>query len=315
MLPILITVVVVAGVVAVVYFIGSQPSKKTSRSGQRPKKIVGGGSKGSGGPARRSAYRETPTWLRRLPLIFVIVAVVCLAVAVAQFRIAKQKATPVVVLVIDTSKSMDATDVEPDRLSAAQSAAQIFLSELPADFEVALVTFADEPSILVTPTADHGAVSQALGDLPRGTGTVIGDGLTAGLGAIETQWADTTKGPAAIVLLSDGRDTGSQVPPERAAEHAAGIGIPVYTVILGAQKEDGGGANTALLQEIAATTKGTASTSASSGQLSNIYGSLGSQLSSQLKISSSAQLFVFLAIAFAMAAALSLLVVTLMKQS
>jgi len=312
-LPILITILIVAAVVGVVYAIGSQPSTKTSRSGQPPRKLVRGISKGRGGSTRTSAYREPPRWLRRLPLLLVIAAVVCLVVALAQFRVARQRATPVIALVIDSSQSMDATDVSPNRLVAAQGAAQVFLQQLPDEFEVALVTFADQPTVLATPTADHARVSTALGDLPRGTGTVIGDGLTTGLDAIEARWASTDPGPAAIVLLSDGRDTGSQVTPEDAAARAASRGIPVYTVVLGAQKEGEGGANTALLEQIATATGASVSTAATAGELSGVYEELGSQLSSQLQISSSAQLFVFLAIALAMGAAVLLLVLTVMK--
>jgi len=206
--------------------------------------------------------------------------------------------------------------VQPDRLTAAKNAAQDFVSQLPEDFEVSLVSFADTPTLLVSPIADHTQVSTALGDLPRGRGTVIGDGLSMGLDTIEGQWSDTGSGPAAIVLLSDGRDTGSKVPPSDAADRAAALGVPVYTVVLGAQGEgDRGGANAALLEQIAATTGGSASTAATAGELSGVYEQLASQLSSQLQISNSAQLFVFLAIALAMAAAVLLLVVTMSKRN
>ena len=76
--------------------------------------------------------------MRKLPLVLVIAAVVCLVIAVAQFRVAKAQKTPVIALVLDASKSMDATDVSPNRLVAAQNAAQVFVSQLPEDFEVAL---------------------------------------------------------------------------------------------------------------------------------------------------------------------------------
>ena len=220
-----------------------------------------------------------------------------------------------IALVLDASKSMDAKDVEPSRLIAAQNAAQAFVSALPEDFEVALVSFADTPTLIVAPTTDHTQVSSALADLPRGEGTVIGDGLNLGLEQISGQWEDTGTGPAAIVLLSDGRDTGSKEPPEQTASRAAALNIPVYTVILGAQGEGDHGANAALLEQIASTTGGTASTAASAGELSSVYEDLASQLSSQLKISSSAQLFVFLAIALAMAAAVLLLLLTMSKRT
>jgi Ca-activated chloride channel family protein len=315
MLPILITVVLVGAVLGVVYLIGSQPSKATKEKSDRRARTPSGKAEARAAGPKRSVYRQQPSWLRRLPLIFVIAAVVCLVIAVAQFRVSKQQKTPVIALVLDSSMSMDAKDVEPSRLVAAQNAAQAFVSQLPEDFEVALVTFADTPTLLVAPTVDHTQVSTSLGDLPRGIGTVIGDGLSMGLDSIEGQWADSGSGPAAIVLLSDGRDTGSEVPPQQAADRAATLDVPVYTVILGAQGEGKGGANAALLEQIAATTGATASTAATASELSGVYESLASQLSSQLQISNSAQLFVFLAIALAMAAAVLLLVVTMSKRT
>jgi Ca-activated chloride channel family protein len=208
--------------------------------------------------------------------------------------------------------SMDATDVSPNRLVAAQGAAQLFLQQLPSEFEVVLVTFADEPTVLASATSDHDTVSQALGDLPRGKGTVIGDGLSSAIDEIRTAQAGATgKTPAAIVLLSDGQDTGSKVPPTQAAQAAATAGIPVYTVVLGTDTGNGKGANTELLQQIASTTGGTTSSAGSSGELSNIYESLGSQLSSQLEVSSTAQLFLFVAIALGIAAAVITIVLSL----
>lgn len=309
MLPILITVVVVLAVLGVVYLVGSLPKNEkqrlTSSSARtrspRAKKATGA-----------SAYAQPPAWLRRLPLVLVIAAVVCLVIAVAQFRVEQQQGTPVVALVLDTSMSMDTEDVSPNRLVAAESAAQLFLQQLPSDFEVALVTFADEPAVLAPATSDHDTVSQALADVPRGKGTVIGDGLSTAIDQIQrAQVGASGKTPAAIVLLSDGQDTGSEVSPEQAAQAAATGGIPVYTVVLGSDTGTGRGANTQLLQQIATTTGGTMSTAGTSEEVSSIYESLGSQLSSQLEVSSSAQLFLFIAIALGIAAALITIVLAL----
>jgi len=306
-LPILITFLIILIVIAVVYFIGAQPSKKAAKPG----KGSGRSSASRSRPATtRSRFRQTPGWLRKLPLVLVILAVVSLVIALAQFRVAKSKATPTIALVIDASNSMDATDVEPNRLSAAESAAQAFLQQLPPDFAVSLVSFADEPKVLVGATTDHTQVAQALTDLPRGQGTVIGDGLASALDEIQRYQADSEAGPAAIVLLSDGNDTGSKTPPMDAAASAAERQVPVYTVVLGAQKQGGGGANADLLNQIAASTGAVSQTAQTSGELSNVYEQLGAQLSSQLKISSSAQLFVFVAIALAIAAAVILLITT-----
>jgi len=310
-LPILITFLVIMVGIAAVYFVGSQAPKKSTKPGKSGKS---GSTKSSASRSRptkeRSRFRETPGWLRKLPLVLVILAVVSLVIAVAQFRVARSKATPTIALVIDTSNSMDATDVQPNRLSAAESAAQAFLQQLPPEFAVSLVSFADEPKVLVEPTTDHTQVANALGDLPRGQGTVIGDGLASAMDTIEKYQEGSQAGPAAIVLLSDGNDTGSKTPPLDAAANAADRDVPVYTVILGAPKQGGGGANADLLNQIATSTGAVSATAQTSSELSSVYEQLGSQLSSQLKISSSAQLFVFIAIALAVAAALILLLTT-----
>jgi Ca-activated chloride channel family protein len=309
-LPILITILIIGVVLAVVYLVGSQTSSKETKPGQRPKTAAQKAALKTRLAKRRSRFQEPPWVIRKLPLILVIGAVIALVVALAQFRVEKSKATPAVVLVIDASNSMDATDVQPSRIVAAESAAQGFLQKIPPEFEVALVSFADAPTVLADATSNHESVSSALNDPPRGQGTVIGDGLSTGLDQIESLWAGSEQGPAAIVLLSDGNDTGSKVSPQDAAARAATLGVPVYTVILGQQTTEGGGANAGLLGEIATTTGGQVATAESAGELSSVYDRLGSQLSSQLSISSSAQLFVFLAIALAIAAAVVLLILT-----
>jgi Ca-activated chloride channel family protein len=309
-LPILITILIIGAVLTGVYLVGSsrqaeqkKPGRRASTSSvpkQRPTK-------------QRSRFRQPPMLVRRLPLILLIAAVACLVVALAQFRIAKSQATPVIALVIDASNSMDAKDVQPNRLAAAESAAAGFLDKLPADFAVTLVSFADKPQELSPPTTNHELVGQTLTDPPRGQGTVIGDGLAMALDEIQGEWTSSGQGPAAIVLLSDGNDTGSKVSPDEAAGRAAELGVPVYTVVLGQSGEGGGAADADLLGRIAQTTGAQVATAQTAGELSSIYDTLGAQLSSQLKISSSAQLFVFLAIALAMAAALVLLYLTLRK--
>lgn len=308
----MITLVLVVGLLLLVYVVGlrGRPEEKTSRGGRSPVAT------GRRRPTKRqkTLYRPIPWWLRRLPLVLLIASVACLIVAITQFRVSRERATPVVALVIDASNSMDADDVEPNRLVAAQNAARVFLEQLPEEFEVTLVSFADRPSVLVTPSTERERLSQALADLPRGQGTVIGDGLATGVGQIETTWAGGEPGPAAVVLLSDGRDTGSQVAPLDAAAAAADRGIPVYTVVLGATSDGGGGANAALLEQMASTTGAQTFTAGTAGELSALYESLGSQLSTQLQIGSSAQVFVILAVAFGIGAALVVVIITLRQR-
>jgi len=258
---------------------------------------------------KASPFQQAPAWLRRLPILLLIGAVVALGVALAQFRVSRTAKPPTVVLVLDVSLSMNATDVKPSRLAAAEQAAQTLVAQLPESFRVAVVTFADKAAVLVAPTVDHTKVGAALTDPQQGHGTVIGDGLSATLDTIQGQWVAQGTSPAVAVLLSDGRDRGSQVPPLDAAARAASLGVPVYTVVLG--KTTGpGAADENLLSQIATATGAKVSTAGSAGALTTIYQDLGAQLSTQLQISSSAQLFVIIAVVLAMAAAVIVIVLS-----
>jgi Ca-activated chloride channel homolog len=145
-----------------------------------------------------------------------------------------------------------------------------------------------------------------LDDPPRGQGTVIGDGLNASLDAIDAVWNGNPQ-PAAVILLSDGRDTGSSVAPQEAADRAASLSVPVYTVVLGQASSGTHGANAPLLEDIAQRTGGQSYTAETAGELDSVYGSLGQQLSTQLDVSNSAALFVAIAAVLAVAAGLCVL--------
>jgi Ca-activated chloride channel family protein len=256
-----------------------------------------------------AASREGFLWKRDLPVILFLGAVAFLVLALAQFRLDREAIKPTVLLVLDTSASMNQTDVSPNRLDAATTAARAFIDQVPVDFRVGLVTFNTEADVVVPPVEDHATVGAALDDLPRGQATVIGDGLSAALDTIQTDPSQGKQPPSAVLLLSDGRDTGSQVPPQQAAERAKAMGVRVFTVVLGkANSEGGGGANAVLLQQIADTTGAQAFSAETAGQLTQIYESLGTQLSTELTIGGGGALFVALGAIFAIAAAVMLLV-------
>jgi Ca-activated chloride channel family protein len=307
---ILVTVAVLVGVAAVVLVLGSRertPKRKpTSNPIARPRRPAGG-PKPKVKKAPRSAFQKAPLWLRVLPILLLIGAVVSLGFALTKFRLGKTERGPIVILAIDTSLSMDKNDVLPSRLAAAETAAKSFVAQVPAGFRVGLVTFAKAPTLVVAPTTDHTQVSSQLGQLPRGKGTVIGDGLTEALNAIQADWDANGKTNAAVILLSDGVDIGSEVKPLDAADRASSMGVPVHTVVLGTPTTEGGDADASLLQDIATTTHATSSNAKTATQLDTVYKGLGTTLSTQLKISSSAQLFVLLAVLLAMGAAVLVL--------
>ena len=189
------------------------------------------------GRRRRKLHgkRRGPQWRRRLPVALVVGAIVSLLFAFGQVRIDREVTAGTVVLAIDVSHSMGSADVQPNRLAAAQVAARAFLDRLPAGFRVGLATFSISSSVPVLPTADRSRVATALMTLAvdTGTGTVIGDGLSSAVDAIQADRGDAGERPAAVVLLSDGQDSGSTIPPVQAAARAADLGIPVYTVAIG----------------------------------------------------------------------------------
>jgi Ca-activated chloride channel family protein len=224
-------------------------------------------------------------------------AVGCLVLAFTGFRFNVTETSPTIVLVIDVSGSMTRTDVLPNRLVAAQAAANAFLDELPPDFRVGLATFAGGAELAVPPTQDRASVVQALASLSTSKGTVIGDGLTAALDAIEEVRRDAPETLAAALLLSDGRDTGSSVPPERAAERARADSVPVFTVVIGQVEGEGEGADLETLQTIASTSGGQTFTAETANELTKVYEDLGSELSVNLDVEESTRPLVIAAIA------------------
>ncbi len=127
---------------------------------------------------------ESPRWRRHLPPALFIVALAALLVSVArpQAIVQTPKEQAAVVLAIDVSRSMEATDVDPSRLEAAQKAAETFLDQVPADLRVGLVTFSTGVEVVVPPTEDHEIVRGALAQLQADGGTAIGDAILAATG-------------------------------------------------------------------------------------------------------------------------------------
>ena len=243
-------------------------------------------------------------WQRRGAVVLLIGAVAFLVAAIAQFRLNRQVSQGEAVLVIDASKSMNLADVQPSRLAAAENAARAFANKVPDGFRVGLVTFAGEANVAVPPTTDLNRVIGATTFVSTSAGTHIGDGLTAALNAIQADWQQNGQSPTAIVLLTDGQDTGSTVSPTIAAARAKGLGIRVFTVAVG--KPDtgtgGNGANVGLLQQIADTTGATSSTAETAGQLTQVYQSLGSQLSTEVAVSNLGAYFMVAAVVLAVVA-------------
>jgi Ca-activated chloride channel family protein len=199
-------------------------------------------------------------WIPAALLLLALTALVLgAAKPMARVPVPREEAT--VMLVIDVSGSMNADDVEPTRMEAAQRAANRFLDRLPERFQVGLVTFASEAEILVAPTTDREALRMALNALSANGGTAMGDGLARALDVIETARQQAAPGagpsttadpaapgapgsttpapgaarqvpPAVTLLLSDGANSAGGDPFIQ-AERARELGVPVYTIALG----------------------------------------------------------------------------------
>ncbi len=209
------------------------------------------------------------SWMRYVPGAILVLGLAALAVGLARPQVERtllrEKAT--VILVVDTSRSMQAEDVEPTRLGAAQEALYTFLDEAPDDLRVGLVVFAGEAQVATPPTDDHELVEAAITDVDEFLvfgGTAIGDALQTavllgrqvtdlvpeeGATAAPATSAPTRslaqatepggsegsepKSPVSILFLSDGAQTRGLLQPLEGARLAKEAGFPVYTVALG----------------------------------------------------------------------------------
>jgi Ca-activated chloride channel homolog len=181
---------------------------------------------------RASALPRTPGWRRHAPIALYGLALAALAVALArpEATIAVPAEQATIVLAIDRSGSMRATDVEPTRLEAMQTAANRFLERVPRRVKVGAVAFNSKTDVLEAPTTDRAPLRTAIEALTAGGGTATGDAIASSLDLIRR--GGDERPPSAIVLISDGESTSGRDPQE-AAREAAELGVPVYTVALG----------------------------------------------------------------------------------
>lgn len=142
-----------------------------------------------------------------------------------------------VVLTIDISLSMRATDIEPSRLEAAKAAAQSFVKALPPGAKVGLVTFAGYATTEVPLTTDHQRVLEQIENLELARRTAIGEGLRESLAAFPVDGRGKPLGPSTVVLLSDGRNNWG-VEPLEVAQEAKAMGVVVHTIGLGRRQSE-----------------------------------------------------------------------------
>jgi len=188
-------------------------------------------------PSRPGRARHIPALLMVLALVFFSVA---LAGPTEDKRVPRNRAT--VILVIDVSLSMKATDVEPTRLAAAQDAAKSFADGLTPGINLGLVAFAGTASVLVSPTTNREASKVAIDNLQLSERTATGEAIFTSLQSIDTLAAvlggSDQAPPARIVLLSDGKQTVPENPDDprggfTAARQAKDKDVPISTISFG----------------------------------------------------------------------------------
>lgn len=233
-----------------------------------------------------------------IPVALLLVALAMAAVATARpaVRLAAPVDNATVVLLVDVSGSMQASDVEPTRLDAAASAMRTFVDHLPKHARIGLVQFSTEPEVLVSPTTDHAFVRESLGYLAPEAGTAIGDGVAAAVTVVERSLAERgvvhgpgRPAPAAIVLLSDGTQNQGFLPPLAGAARAQAAGIKIDTIALGTphgtlivlgQRQEVP-PDPVTMRAIARATGGSTFAASNERGLQNIYSSLGQSVGRQ----------------------------------
>lgn len=242
-------------------------------------------------PVRPGRRRHVPIALLLAALVLFTVA---LAGPTAEARVPRNRAT--VMLVIDVSLSMQATDIEPSRLAAAQAAASAFTRDLTPGVNLGLVSFAGSATVLVSPTTERSAVESAIANLELAEATGTGEALFAAMAAIDAFGAVVADAqgppPARVVLLTDGKQT---VPTENgddprgaftAARTAADADIPISTISFGTdygQVEINGRAvavpaDDESMRQIAELSGGEFYDAGSADQLGEVYATLGEQI-------------------------------------
>jgi Ca-activated chloride channel family protein len=236
-----------------------------------------------------AAAMAGPSWRKHIPTALALFALALLTLALA--RPQRSVAVPVgrasVMLVTDHSLSMEANDVQPDRLSAAQNAAHTFLNRVPKQVKIGVVAYSDSPDTVQAPSEDHSQARDVIDAQQPGGATDTGDALAVAIQALSNANGGK-KVPSSIVLLSDGRTTTGR-DPVGVAREAAKLHIPIYTVSLGTETAlipNPGGfgppvpvpPDPATMRQIARASGGRAFTAEDDSELSSVYKTLGSQL-------------------------------------
>ncbi|MGB3352453.1 VWA domain-containing protein [Mycolicibacterium hippocampi] len=241
-------------------------------------------------PKRPSRWRHLPTTLMVLSMVLLTIA---MAGPTNDVRIPRNRA--VVMLVVDVSQSMRATDVAPNRLAAAQEAAKQFADQLTPGINLGLIAYAGTATVLVSPTTNRESTKTAIDKLQLADRTATGEGIFTALQAVATVGAVIGGGdeppPARIVLMSDGKETVPSNPDNpkgayTAARTAKDQGVPISTVSFGTpygyveinEQRQPVPVDDEMLARIADLSGGEAFTASSLEQLKEVFSNLQEQI-------------------------------------
>jgi Ca-activated chloride channel homolog len=245
-------------------------------------------------PKRPGRWRHLPT---ALVLVGLVLLTVALAGPTADTKEPRNRAT--VMLAIDVSLSMEAKDVSPNRLAAAQEAATQFVDDLTPGVNLGIVSFAGIATVLVSPTTDRAVAKQAIAGLKLDERTATGEAIISCLQTIDLfskslpgpiDGSDAGRPPARIVLMTDGKRTVGRTEQD-AAQRAADAKVPVSVIAFGT---DNGSIvvndetipvplDTEAMQQIAEISGGDFHTAASTDELKSVYAQLGEQIGYEIK--------------------------------
>ena len=268
----------------------------------------------------RVVVPKDAAWKRNGAVLLAMLSLASLIVAWAIPRdyVDKPRDRATVVVAIDVSWSMEAEDVDPNRIRAAQAAAKAFIGSLPERFNVALVTFAGTPAVNVAPTTDRGVLDRAIDALVLAPSTAVGEGIYKSLDALKLVPPDPDNPdetpPAAIVLLSDGATNVGRA-SAGAATAAKEAGVPVYTIAFGTDngfvEQDGQRQRVAVdhyeLSEIAKLSGGKKYSADSASQLSEVYEAIRASVGTEKVPAEVTDRYAGLALIFAVLAALGVI--------
>ncbi|GGU34451.1 VWA domain-containing protein [Lentzea flava] len=261
-------------------------------------------------------------WSRHVPAAFLLASLALLTVALAgptsEQRVPRNRAT--VMLVVDVSLSMKATDVKPSRLEAAQVAAKSFAEGLTPGINLGLISFAGSATVLVAPTTDRAAVTQSIDGLKLAQSTATGDAIMAALASIDSfgKVVGGAEGPppARIVLMTDGKETVGTRKAFDAAEDSKKAGIPISTISFGTEdgvvdiegRQQSVPVDDDSMKEIAKLSGGEFFKAASAEELRRVYDTLGEQIGYEKKQADASKPWLLLGTMTAMFAAAAALV-------